>query len=128
VNVNLPINKSRRCARVREVESRLRQHRAEYERLVDEISNELYANYERLLESRRTAQLYSERILPAARQNVESARAGYVAGKVDFLRLIEAQRQLIELREQQVETIADFHRRLAELERAAAAPLESASR
>ncbi len=125
VNVNVPFNKSRRSARVREAESRLRQHRAEYDRLVDEITNELHANYERLMESRRTSQLFKDRIIPAAKQNVESARAGYTAGKVDFLRLIEAQRQLIDLREQQVETVSNYYRRLAELERTAAMPVRT---
>jgi len=70
------------------------------------------------------SQLYRDRIVPAAKQNVESARAGYTAGKVDFLRLIEAQRQLINLREEQVETVSNYHRRRAELERAAAVPIE----
>jgi outer membrane protein TolC len=124
MNVNVPFNKSRRYAAVREAESRMRQHSAEYDRLVDEISNELQASYERLLESHRNLQLFQDRIVPAAEQNVESARAGYEAGKVDFLRLIEAQRQLITLREEHVETISNFHRRLAELERAVAAPIE----
>jgi outer membrane protein TolC len=123
VNVNLPLNKSRRCAAVREAQSRLRQHRAEYERLVDEIANDLHASYERLAESRRTLQLFADRIIPAAGLNVQSARAGYTAGKVDFLRLIESQRQFIALREQQVETLSDYHRRLAELERTAAMPI-----
>jgi outer membrane protein TolC len=52
-----------------------------------------------------------------------SKGAGYAAGNVNFLRLIEAQRQLIALREQQVEMVSDFHRRLAELHRAAAVPV-----
>lgn len=124
LNVNVPFNKSRRYAAVREAEARLRQHRAAYDRLSDEITNEIHASYERLKETHLTAQLFSDRILPAAKQNVESARAGYVAGTVDFLRLIEAQRQLITLREQQVESNSDYHRRLTELKRAAALPLE----
>jgi cobalt-zinc-cadmium efflux system outer membrane protein len=126
VNVNVPLNKSRRCAAVREAEAKLRQHRAEYDRLEDEVSNEIHASYEHLLEARRTSLLYRDRIVPAAKQNVESARAGYTAGKVDFLRLIEAQRQLINLREEQVETMSNYHRRLAELDRAAAVPVELA--
>jgi len=124
VNVNVPLSKSRRCAAVREAESRLLQRRAEYNWLVDEFSNQLYANYERLLESRRTLRLFHDQIIPAAEMNVESARAGYAAGNVDFLRLIETQRQLIELREQQVETDSNCHRRLAELQRAAAIPVD----
>jgi outer membrane protein TolC len=90
---------------------------------VDEIANDLHASYERLAESRRTLQLFADRIIPADGLNVQSARAGYTAGKVDFLRLIESQRQFIALREQQVETLSDYHRRLAELERTAAMPI-----
>lgn len=126
VNLNVPLNQSRRYAAVREAELRLRQRRAEYERLVDEVFNDIHAGHERLSESQRTLTLYSDRIIPAAKQNVESARAGYAAGKVDFLRLIEAQRQLIALREQQVETVSNYHRNLAELDRAAAVPIEVA--
>jgi len=123
VNVNLPLNQSRRSAAVCEAQFRVQKRQAEYQRFVDEISNEVYASHERILESRRTLALYNESILPAAEKNVASARAGYASGKVDFLRLIEAQRQLIELREQEVETLADYHRRLAELRRAAAEPI-----
>ena len=107
--MNVPFNKSRRCTGVREAESRLLQRRAEYDRLLDGISNELHGNYERLLESSRTSRLFSDRIVPAAEKNGESAGGGNTAGNVDFLRLIETQRQLIELREQQVETISDYH-------------------
>jgi outer membrane protein TolC len=125
VNVNVPLNKSRRSAAVREAEARLLQRRAEYDRMTDEIFNELHASHERLLESQRTLALFKDRIIPAAKLNVESARAGYTAGKVDFLRLIESQRQLIMLREQHVETLSDYHRRLAELERTAAVPVDA---
>lgn len=125
MNVNVPLYRSKRYAALREAQSRRQRYRGEYERLVYELSNEIQAAYERLAESRRTALLYRERIIPAAEQNVESALAGYVAGRVDFLRLIEAQRQHIELREQQVETEADVYRRLAELQRVSAVPLET---
>ena len=54
---------------------------------------------------------------------MESARATYVAGGIDFLRLLEAYRQRLMLQEKRVEAIADYHRRLAELERTVAGPI-----
>ena len=70
-----------------------------------------------LAEGREVVELYATKILPTAEANVESARINYTANRLDFLRLIEAQRQLRELQETSIQALADYHRRLAELER-----------
>ena len=59
-----------------------------------------------------------EKILPASQRNIESAQANYTSGKLDFLRLLDAERQLYSQREMYYQAIAEYHRRLAELERA----------
>lgn len=123
VNVNVPIQKERRRAAVREAMFRANQRRAEFEQQIDSIRNDVQAASARLVESRRVAELYRQTLLPAAEQNVASARSGYVAAKVDFLRLVEAQRQLIMLQEKSYEAETDYHRRLAELERLVGGPL-----
>ena len=61
---------------------------------------------------------FESKILPAAQDNLHAAQSGYEAGTVDFLRLIEAQRQLLDLREKYQMAVTDFHRRAAELSRA----------
>ena len=118
MNVSLPLYRAKRWSAVRQVRGELQSRRAEYEHLVDEIGDEIYAAHARLVESRRTAVLYEGKIIPAAEKNVDSARAAYTNGNVDFLRLIDAQRQLIALREQQVSAVSSYYRALAELERA----------
>jgi outer membrane protein TolC len=127
MNMNIPLNQSRRKAAVREAMFRLNKQRAEYEQQVDNIRRDVQTAFARLDASRRTVHLYVDKILPAAQGNVASANAGYVAGNVDFLRLIEAQRELLELREKHQEAIADFHRRQAELERVVGAPIPFAA-
>lgn len=119
VRANVPIYRGKRWAAVREARNELLSLRAQYERLVDEVANDVAAAYARLDESRKTVELYREQILPAATKNVDSARAAYTSGSLDFLRLIDAERQLIALREQHVEAIGDYHRALAELQQAA---------
>ena len=69
-------------------------------------------------QARQAADIYAERILPVSRRNVESAQANYTSGKLDFLRLIDAQRQLNAQEEMHYRAIAEYHRRLAELDRA----------
>ena len=49
---------------------------------------------------------------------MESAQANYTSGKLDFLRLIDAQRQLNSQQEMYYHAIAEYHRHLAELDRA----------
>ena len=71
-----------------------------------------------LFRSRKTVELYSQRLIPAAEQNVAAARTSYDVGKLNFLQLAQTQRQLIAIRERQMEALVAYHRRAAELARA----------
>jgi cobalt-zinc-cadmium efflux system outer membrane protein len=124
--MNVPIHRDKRYAAVREAQWRLSQRRAEYEQRLDDINREVQTAYERFDEAQQTVGLYMNQILPAARTNVESAFAAYEAGRGDFLRLVAAQRQFINLQERYQEAIADYHRRRIELERVVASPVGQA--
>jgi outer membrane protein TolC len=123
LNVNIPLNQSRRQAAVREAQFRLRKMQAEYDERIDSIRHDVEAGVAHLDAARTTAMLYDQKIVPAARKNVESATIGYTVGTVDFLRLIEAQRELVDLQDKQQRAITDYHRRAAELERTIGAAL-----
>jgi outer membrane protein, heavy metal efflux system len=115
---NLPLQRDRRAASVREASDRLSQRRAEYQDRLDQVRYEVEASRARAFQSQSVVALYRQKILPAAERNLESAQANYTSGKLDFLRLLDAQRQLYSQREMYHQAIADYHRRLAELERA----------
>lgn len=117
LNANIPLNKAKRHAAVQEALWRVHKMQAEYSQAADNIRSDVQSAYARVQGSRRAVRLYESKILPASRDNVAAARAGYEAGTVDFLRLVEAQRQIIELREKHQMAITEFHRRTAELER-----------
>ncbi len=123
LNMNIPLNQQKRRAAVREAMFKVNKLQADYNQQVDNIRNDVEAGYARLEESRKTVALYAERILPAAESNVAAADSEYRAGKIDFLRLIEAQRQLIALQEKRYEAVVEFHRRVAEFERVLGTPL-----
>jgi outer membrane protein, heavy metal efflux system len=123
VTVNVPLARERRRAAVREASAKTTQRRAELDGLVAQTQFEVQEAYEQLEESRQVVLLYAERIIPAAEDSVQSAAAEYQTGKLDFLRLIQAQRDLIGRRELQVEAVAEYHIRRAELERAIGGPL-----
>ncbi len=118
MNVNVPIYRNKLQAAVCEAQFRLSQRRAEYQQRQLDIQYEVQAAYEAVQESSQAAELYAKKFLPFAQQNLDAARSNYDVGKTTFLTLAQAQRQLIEVREKYQQTLADYHRRRAELDRA----------
>jgi outer membrane protein TolC len=121
--INVPIYKGRLNAGVREAIARLNKQRAEYEQRLIDVSYEVASAAALVEESRRTVEIYSDKLIPAALQNIAAASANYDVGKVGFLELANAQRQSIDLRRKQEESLATYHVRLAELTRAIGGPL-----
>lgn len=126
VRMNLPIRIGRRNGAVLEARARIAQKNAELAGLVNQLNFQVQEAYEQLLESERILVLYDKTILPAARANVKAAQSAYTTGKTPFLSLIEAQRNLVNLRDRNYEATADYFRRLATLERAIGGPVEAA--
>ncbi|HEX5104285.1 MAG TPA: TolC family protein, partial [Pirellulaceae bacterium] len=122
VALNLPIYREKLRAAVREAQFRLNQRRAEFDQQALEIQYEVIAAARQVEESRQTVELYSQRLVPVAEQNVEAARANYENNKLNFLDLAAAQRQLVSILEDQQEAIVALHRRLAELDRVVGVP------
>jgi outer membrane protein TolC len=122
LRMNLPVRFARRDAAVTEARARVAQRRAELDRLLDRVQFELQEAYEQLAESEQTLALFEKTTLPAARRNVELATSEYAVNKVPFVNLIEAQRNLVELRDRYYEVLAELVRRRAALERAVGGP------
>jgi len=123
MELNVPLQNSRRSAAVREASERLQQRRAEYQDRLDQVRFEVQSALDRAAQSQRVIRLYEEKILPATQRSVDSAVANYTSGKLDFLRLLDAERQVYSQREMYYQAIAEYHRRLAELDRAVGEPV-----
>jgi outer membrane protein TolC len=117
MEINVPLQNSRRSAATREASERLRQRRAEYQQRLDQVRFEVQSGLDRATQNQRVIRLYEEKILPATQRSAEAALANYTSGKIDFLRLIDSERQVYTQREMYYQAIAEYHRRLAELER-----------
>jgi cobalt-zinc-cadmium efflux system outer membrane protein len=124
LRLNLPVWNSKRWAAVAEAQAKVAQRRAELDRQVDQVNFQVQEAHEQLRESEKIVRLYDETILRAAEQNVKAAQSAYVTGKIPFLSLIEAQRNHAMLRDRYYETIADYFRRWAALERAVGGPIQ----
>jgi len=118
ISINIPFGQSKRHASVDEFRAEMQ--RMEWDRVgaVKQIEAEVQNNYDRVEESIHTLSLFHKRLLPLAKENMETARADYQAGNGDFLTLISAEKNLIRTELEFEQARANYHKRLAELERA----------
>jgi len=107
---------------VAEARARLAREQAALDAKISEISFDAEQARQEVIESEQSLAVYQSNLLPTARQSIESARASYTTGRLDFFRLIESQRQLLTLQDEYYSASADYHRRLAALDRAMGTP------
>ncbi len=122
IRMNIPLYTDRRRGAISEAKARLAERIAELASQTDQVNLQVQEAYEQVLESEKSVRLYNKTILPAANENVKAARTAYVAGGIPFLSLIEAQRNLVGLRESYYEELAEYYRRRATLERVTGGP------
>ena len=127
LKMNLPVRLTRRDGAVAEAQARIAQRRAELAQQINQVNFEVQQAYAQVEETKSNVRLYLKTVLPAAEQNVKAAQSAYVTAKIPFLSLIEAERDLIRLRDRYYELVADHFRRLAALERAVGGLLEAAA-
>lgn len=117
VAVGLPLRKEKIAAARTEAETRLAAARTEREAAETRIRAEVQEAADRYAAALRQLALHRDRVLPATRDQIRAARAGFESGG-SFLALIEAERNLrdAELREHTI--LTEIWRRRAALERA----------
>ena len=118
VSLNLPIQLKARRGAVDQAEAELGMARADLEGMSDEVRTQVDQSRERVLEAQHVVALYQERLLPAARAQIEAARAGYETGRNSFQALIDSERSVRNLEIEYEAAIASFSQREAAFTRA----------
>lgn len=119
LSIEVPLARGRRQGARDEAQADTDEARAMREKMADEIRVEVRMAIERVGEARAAMELYEKRILPAAKAQVDAARAGFIADQNEFQSVISAERSLRHVTLDIERARADVHRRLAELDRAA---------
>jgi outer membrane protein TolC len=123
MSLNVPLYKDNRRAAVGEARARLAKEQADLDVQINEIAFDAEQARQQVIESQQSLAVYRERVLPTAEQSIDSARASYMAGRLDFLRLIESQRQYLTLQDEYYAALAQYHQRRAALDRVIGSPL-----
>lgn len=117
-SVQIPLQRGRLRAQLREAQIRQAEVEAQREALMTEfqtdIDNLLYA----LQQETETLNLYSSTLLPQASSTTEAALFAYTSGTSGFLDLLDAERTEFALRKGYEDTLARYLTTAAELERA----------
>ncbi len=114
---NIPLQLSSRRSQERESEAMLSASNSRKEALLNQAQSDLSENLSALEAARRTEALISTRLLPQAQLIYQSALAAYETGKIDFAMLIEAQKQILNARQQHLQAVTDMQLRLADIEK-----------
>jgi len=117
VAVALPLYRKQRRAGVAEAEAHLQETESDRLLAEDEIRSEVQIASQRLEEAHHVVELYRSRVIPASRDQVSAALAGFKTGGTSFLALMEAERNQRRAELQLHAALADLHSRHAELER-----------
>jgi cobalt-zinc-cadmium efflux system outer membrane protein len=81
------------------------------------LHSDLTTTYQSCSSAFSLAAALRDRSIPGAVQAFEAAQEGYRQGKFSYLMVLDAQRTLFELKQQYVDTLADYHTNRAALER-----------
>ncbi len=117
IQLNVPLQLGRRRAGVEEAQARLEQARSQQLAIEDDVRLGVYSRRDRLEEAGHVERLFRDRLVPAARDQVNAARSGFETGRNSFLALIDAERSLLNVELGYEEALANLGRRRAELDR-----------
>ena len=118
LSVPLPLF-DRRQGEIGEATQRLSKTRFERASADVSIRSALARDYEALRAAYEHALSLRDTILPDAREAYDAAGAAYAQGALRYVDVLDAQRTFFDLRDQYVESLADYQSALAEVERLA---------
>jgi len=115
--VMIPLQQSSRRAKEREAEYMLMAAEARREDAKARASGELGIAWSMYAQGRETLRLLEHTLLPQAQATRDASQAALSSGKVDFDSVIEAERQLIDIRTQRLKTELDTRLALTEIKK-----------
>jgi outer membrane protein TolC len=118
ISFNIPLQLGARRGAVEQAEAHKAQLHAQLLSETDAIRVEVEVARQRLLEAQQVLRLQRDRLLPAARAQIEAARIGYETGSSSFQALIDAERSLRSVDLGYQVALAELGQRRAELARA----------
>jgi len=118
VALDIPLQRGRRRAEVQASEARTSQAESALATLDDGIRVEVATAYANFTQGFDLEKLYSDKLVPAARDEIDAALAGYTSGQNDFAAVVSAEKDLRDVELEAHRIRAELWRRKAALDHA----------
>lgn len=116
VSIPLPISNRNQGAK-QEAVYNLSKSREQKKTAWLKLQNEFNQIYQEYINSYSQATSLRNEVLPAAIEMFKSATRAYQEGKVDYLNVLDAQRTLFDVKNEYIESLADYHTAKTDIER-----------
>ena len=128
VSVSIPLPFfNRNQGNVKAARYQLNQAETQREGVFADVYRNLSQSYHQLNASYYEVQQLESEVIPGAEEAYEAAQIGYRQGKFDFLEVLDAQRTLFTSRTRYIESLAEFNKAIADVERLIGTSLEDIS-
>ena len=117
VEMRIPLQQPTRRAQEREAEAMLAAARTRKEATANQVLSDLAEAIAGIDAARSAETLTATSLLPQAELTYKAALASYETGKVDFATLLDAQRQILQAKQNRIKAQAQGQARLADIER-----------
>ncbi len=122
LTVSLPwLNRRKHDSEISQARAEAELQRAEYDGLRAVVLHQIQEALVRAQSAKRLADLYKSTLRPQAQATFKAANAAYQTDRTDFLNLLDSQNTMLEVEYAYYRALAEFERRLADLELAVGA-------
>lgn len=118
VGLNIPNQREKRRAQLREAEAKVEMEQNRFAELEDSVRLEVETARIEIEKTRRIFEIFENRLVPAARDRLAAAEAGFSSGMNDFSTAVSATNELRELEIERETTLAKLYTNRARLDRA----------
>jgi outer membrane protein TolC len=117
VGVEIPLWRKKLRAAEAEAFIRIKASEHLYENLANETLSRIQALYFEMETAKEQIDLYKNTLLPQAEQALKASEIGYLAGKVDFLNLLDSERMILMIKNGYFKVFSEYGKSLAKLGR-----------
>jgi outer membrane protein TolC len=117
IGINIPIWRGKLRASEAEAAIKIEASQEGYKNIESKTLSRVNELFFEVKTASEQVNLYKYSLIPQAEQSLKASEVGYLAGKVDFLNLLDSERMLLQIKIGYFKSIADLGKSLAQLER-----------
>ncbi|NIM58369.1 MAG: TolC family protein [Candidatus Aminicenantes bacterium] len=117
IGINIPIWRGKLRASEAEAAIKIKASQEGYKNIENKTLSRVNELFFEVKTASEEVNLYKYSLIPQAEQSLKASEVGYLAGKVDFLNLLDSERMLLQIKTGYFKAVADLGKSLAQLER-----------